>query len=399
MFRIITTVLIIGATGCTHHQLRYNTTHQARTVADVHTQQVLDNLAKFCQDPNAIPHFSYPQGGSTSVTDGANVNGPSFNFTPHSLASWSAGFSGSRSNNEAYTMVPLNDPRKLEMMRCAYQRVVLGQCNCVENGCPDCQLRFNKFYLGSERPGKTGEVTKDGKSIYHYTDASNESFRIVREANEFNQEVYRYEFTNDYVPSDDIAAAKEDNRLKPLYVDNSVAEHTARTGKVTVECLSSCWFQVGSRKDFKKLGTCCPVGSYCGTYVCVPNKHRDQLSKLTMVILDIALNDDAKLPTLTKEVVAYLDPAGQITSKREAAYRVTQQLSAGDSEEKVAPHDKSRVKSLDSEHLQQQKLQLFEQEQLRLENSIRTPIQELTPTPGSNLLLDDLRLRTLTPNN
>ena len=52
MCRLIAVVALLlpVVAGCTHQQLRFNTVSQARTVADVHTQQVLDNLAKFVHD-------------------------------------------------------------------------------------------------------------------------------------------------------------------------------------------------------------------------------------------------------------------------------------------------------------------------------------------------------------
>ncbi|RCS43915.1 hypothetical protein DTL42_18170 [Bremerella cremea] len=60
---------IVICMGCAHHQLGYQTVKQAHTVADVHTQQALDNLAKFVHNPNALPHFSYPSQGSSEVNE------------------------------------------------------------------------------------------------------------------------------------------------------------------------------------------------------------------------------------------------------------------------------------------------------------------------------------------
>ncbi|MEM8864785.1 MAG: hypothetical protein AAGF31_04490, partial [Planctomycetota bacterium] len=49
----------VATTGCTTARaLRHNTVSQANTVADIHQQQVLDNLAKFVHDPYAIPSFA-----------------------------------------------------------------------------------------------------------------------------------------------------------------------------------------------------------------------------------------------------------------------------------------------------------------------------------------------------
>jgi hypothetical protein len=163
---LVTSLFCVVFAGCTHQQLRFNTIKQAKTVADVHTQQVLDNVAKFADNPYALPHFSYPNGGIAGVTDSGNGS-IGFRFSPFRLVDWSTGVGGNRTNNESYTMTPINDPRKLELMRCAYQRAVYGCGSCCESSfCPDCQKRFNGFYLGSTAVSKTGEVSDDGHSIH-----------------------------------------------------------------------------------------------------------------------------------------------------------------------------------------------------------------------------------------
>ena len=157
-------VLVVCFGGCTHHQLRFNTVHQAQSVSDVHTHQILNNLARFVHDPHAIPHFSYPNQGVASVTDNANGNSE-FNFNPYSSG---FGFGGSRQNLESYTMTPINDPEKLTLMRCIYQRAISGNCTCTapSENCPSCEKLFNQFNLGSTNPDKLGVQTYDGKSIY-----------------------------------------------------------------------------------------------------------------------------------------------------------------------------------------------------------------------------------------
>ena len=63
----VTTALV--ATGCTHVQLRKNTVRQARTLADLHQQQVVDNLAMFVYDHNALPYFAVPDSASSTLQD------------------------------------------------------------------------------------------------------------------------------------------------------------------------------------------------------------------------------------------------------------------------------------------------------------------------------------------
>lgn len=529
---------MLTLSGCTHTQLRYSTVNQARTVADVHTQQVLDNLAKFAHDPHALPHFSYPRDGISQVTDEGGGDSQ-FNHNPFS---WRFGFAGSRRNNESYTLIPINDPEKLTLMRCAYQRAVSGcTCSTLSLRCPDCIKRFNKFYLGATNPGKTGETTYDGKPIYrvmegtvliHFPPGSDRYVKVtdddelvhyvVKDTNAAGHVVYRYvnseakdgqlyelipalsnvyklsqdylrtpnelavalggrpdvecsdqemqesdpaqpqpssespsaemeradldvadnsvgtqdsrqpELSNsrfnqlstpNFVPDDDrfrilqfstestpdtqiqpfngnlyLLEEGEDiatlNQLKPdererrrlsiksygsnLYlledgenasdlqlmsdidkekrrlkislpkplessdieqqqVENSVASLTSQTGRVTVACLDdTCWFKVGSRKDVPKRTSCSLVGHYCGTYVWVPDCGRDQLTRLTLAILDIASNESPA--GATTEVYAFVDASGkQATSFDEASYLAKATLPRGGSFSSILP--------------------------------------------------------------
>ena len=86
-----------------------------------------------------------------------------FHFCSARLASPAA---RQRSQQEAFTVTPVNDPRKLELMRCAYQLAV-SSCGrgAVSGTCPDCQTRFNVFYTGDPngdiRQGANGIVTSE----------------------------------------------------------------------------------------------------------------------------------------------------------------------------------------------------------------------------------------------
>ncbi|HTQ37408.1 MAG TPA: hypothetical protein VMJ32_00160 [Pirellulales bacterium] len=172
--------------GCTHVQLRKNSVREATTVGDLQLQEVMDNLAMFVYDYNSMPYFSYPNQGVASVTDQASGGiTPSFGrpitsgstsvalssaskiptfFTPpfflsFMLSSLGLSTTAQRQCVESFTMTPINDPRKLELMRCAYQTAV---SNCgygpASKSCPDCQARFNTFYTG-DPDGKISQMT------------------------------------------------------------------------------------------------------------------------------------------------------------------------------------------------------------------------------------------------
>jgi hypothetical protein len=148
--------LLLAAVGCTHTQLRNNTLGQVHTLADLHQQQVLDNLAMFIHNPEALPYFAYPDSGQNQLTDTAGVG---------STITWNAGGFDSanvnpttlRQASEVWTLHPINDPHKLTLMRCAYQKALessgLAQASAC---CPDCDARLRDFYKGHP-PGGEGE--------------------------------------------------------------------------------------------------------------------------------------------------------------------------------------------------------------------------------------------------
>lgn len=280
--RFLWALMLLGtacATGCTDMQLRTNTVRESQTVVEIEQQQVLDNLALFVSNFNAMPSFAYPNLGSAIVTDsgtaglaptwGRVVQGPTagqFLFTALGLS-----FTGSRQAQESFTLQPVNDPRKLELMRCAYQRAV-ASCGYAppealkgamaatfdpagggkeSQRCPDCDSVFNKFY--------TGDPNGNIRDTSH--------------------------------------------------------------GITTSDCLKSefCWFQTGPKKCVPKH--CSYVGHYCDVYVWVPPEGRDQLTKLTLAILDYAQNS---APVgLSKTVVYYVDEYGVPTQQKLAVGQVT----------------------------------------------------------------------------
>jgi hypothetical protein len=296
--------ILCAASGCTSVQLRKDAANQATAVHDLQQQQVMDNLAMFVRDPNSMPYFSFANQGGAQVTDQANGNasvgwgrvnlypssGGAANTSPITpfpflLSSIGLGAGAQRSQQEAFTVTPVNDPRKLELMRCAYQTAVAG-CGrgAVSATCPDCQTRFKVFYTGD--------------------------------------------------PNGDI--------------------RQSTNGIVTSECLKSncCWFHVGCKKCVPKHDHCIAVGEYCGCYVWVLPEGQDQLTKLTLAILDYALHDPPV--KLTKQVEYYIDEYGLPTTSQRSVGRVTANVAIDERVEgllKVDQADEARIEQfLDYRH-------------------------------------------------
>ena len=327
--------MVLFACGCAHQQLRFNTSHYARTAADINTQQVLDNLAKFAANPNSLPHFTFSKAGQCQVTDTLSGGGNA-SFSPKTLTGWSINpFSGVRANLESLTVETVTDPRKLELMRCAYQRVVCGHCLCqIAGECPNCEARFNEFYLGSAIPSRRPRTTATGNALFAIVSSNNSAapIEVYKDKDQFNDDVYFYAIDGQEVPKSVIKDAREKKLLKALYEQDSIASLTKRTGKITYECLGSCWFKVGHKRDIPRRSECALIGRFCDTYIWVPDCSRAELTKLTIVILDIAMNNAAVIPTVSspaREVVTLYDKNGEIASEKEdGVIKVTQQIPA-----------------------------------------------------------------------
>jgi hypothetical protein len=267
--------LLVNLCGCIHVQLRRNAVNQAQSISDFHRQQVLNNLAMFAYDFNALPYFSFPNQTSAYIIDQGGAGGTAGwnRLSQGPLASGllsgplGLSFSGQRQAQEGFVVLPVNDPRKLELMRCAYQKALSG-CGfgTMSTNCPDCKTRFNVFYTGE--------------------------------------------------PDGDIRQKSN--------------------GAVTSECINAdqhCWLCVGCKKCVPKHCPCMYVGHYCGTYVWVPPQGSDELTKLTLAILDFALHDQPQ--RLGKSVTYYVDELGLPTDRNKAVGTITAQIGVNERSESL----------------------------------------------------------------
>jgi hypothetical protein len=198
---------------------------------------------------------------------------------------------GNRQKQNNWTVTPITDPRKLELMRCAYQRSV-SQCTGIDEStcCPDCQRRFNQFYTGSSAsPPRSNETTPSSPPPANATTASGE------------------------LPPPTLSIGS------PQSTSASCDACPTESAKVTADCLNTghCWFHCGCKSSVPK---CCGyVGHYCDTYVWVcAGPDRDELAKLTLAILDYATHDGATLPS--KQVTAYITADGAPTTEANANF-------------------------------------------------------------------------------
>jgi hypothetical protein len=131
---------VSGSLGCTSVQLQRNSNRQLNSLADLHDQQVLDNLARFVVNPSSTPSFAVPAAGISQLTDTGGINGSdgllSSGFWSH------INFLASRSLNQSWDLRPVTEPKRLLLMKCAYQRAV----GVTPDDCLDCCKLESAWY-------------------------------------------------------------------------------------------------------------------------------------------------------------------------------------------------------------------------------------------------------------
>ena len=117
--RSIMALCLCICTGCTTAKLRTSTASQAGSLAELQYQQVLNNLAMFCSNPEIVPSLVNLRDGSAQIAD---VGSASY------LGDWHRAFGshptllGSRTVVEQWGMSPVTDDNEVQLLQLAYRR-------------------------------------------------------------------------------------------------------------------------------------------------------------------------------------------------------------------------------------------------------------------------------------
>lgn len=335
--RTLVTISLLIVSGCTHHQLRWNTVNQAQTLTDIYERQVLDNLAMFNENPHSVPHFAIPKSGGTDVTDKG-----SFTASPLNELRKKIGLSADRTMKESWTLDPVTDTDKLRRIRCAFQRAV----GCPDENCVKC-CAVRKEFLGKSDKRialfeEDGSVAVDPKTGRPY---ENTVRRVLKQEVDkdtlisTNRDVFVFEPLRDPTQelSPDFQAVLRqlvDEEGRPVFKNGKpvvayvAEERFGRRSEVRVEqfdCYGECeihqcprWYEVTRRRSFPNHWKQY-VGRHGKTTVWVPPSGRDELGRLVLEVMDYALKDPPVKPKkTTKEVTLYLDAFGKPSDRKNA---------------------------------------------------------------------------------
>jgi hypothetical protein len=125
-------VLCALGPGCTHYRLEVNTVKQAQTVVDLEYRQILDNLAMFCLNREALPSLVTLKTGASQVGDTGSAGflgtsgltyGSPANF--YSSFGSSPTITGTRTIVDQWGSSPVTDDNNLLLLQKAF-RCALG---------------------------------------------------------------------------------------------------------------------------------------------------------------------------------------------------------------------------------------------------------------------------------
>lgn len=121
---LVLVVLLIAITGCTHIALERRTVKQASTLTDLQYKQVLDNLAMFACNSEAMPWHVKLKGGLVQITDqgssgfGADIAAAVSGDVTRLLPAVSA----ERGVVGQWELDPTAEPEELDLLRLAYRK-------------------------------------------------------------------------------------------------------------------------------------------------------------------------------------------------------------------------------------------------------------------------------------
>jgi hypothetical protein len=118
MWRWMPLLLVLGTTvGCAGTQLRKTTVQQVGTITKLHHQIVLDNLAAFACNPDAIPSQAVLKSGATQLLNSGSLTGQ--------YVTGGGGLLGlTLTAVDQWITAPITDETTLRILRIAYRRAL-----------------------------------------------------------------------------------------------------------------------------------------------------------------------------------------------------------------------------------------------------------------------------------
>jgi hypothetical protein len=277
--RRLVILLTLTLSGCANAQLKLSTTRSASTLTDLQYQQVLDNLAMYCEDPSALPGHVNLLNGAVQVADAGSIGTIAQTDLSHAFT-WSPYFTGTRAVVTQWSTIPVTDDTSLRLLRLAYQIAV--------------------SYRGEH--DLDPDLANDLAHTLKNQTATNADISLDTNLVDTLVKTYLYDDTKDlnkllkaYVPArDSILAANDPDFLVPTDYSKYIFK-TALAREVTRQVddvrsqyreIPTGWFGCGRKRDVPR--DACFVGHYKNCYTWVCPAHRSELAEFTLIVLNLA---------------------------------------------------------------------------------------------------------------
>jgi hypothetical protein len=274
-YGLLILLALLASEGCTAAQLRITTLNQGSTLSDIQYQMVLRNLGTFAENPSAVPwHVSITLGTSQVTDAGTGHIGLLWSFPRHTidqLFTFNPTASASRTVVQQWSTNPIVHTDALKLLQMAYRRAF----GSVEM--PDAKLLDDLTHDLKKQVLSTEDLRTETVLFYQSQYAKlQKSYDALRRG------------TSSTVGEQSVIPSR--GGPDPLLdIRSPLAREVTREVNDIVEDLESIptgWFGVGGKHDVPK--NACYVAREGKIYVWVTPDHRADLSKFTMVILDIA---------------------------------------------------------------------------------------------------------------
>lgn len=266
MFGIALSCLL--SLGCTDHFLRKHTARTASTLTDIMFQQVMDNVAMFCCEPDTLPHFAIIGDGTTQLQDTAQATAtPKWN--PTGFVDATLGINGGHVLLENWKLQPVMSAGRLKRMRAAFQYVVNPRAYDVHT-----EVR----------------TSEDGTEVRTFVIADDE-------CRPFLSEMIKLQLLPSPVkplPTENPCSVECDLvKIGPggivFKVEEDALDYLPKLNNKLTCNFPTGWFCCGSRRE-APIG-CTRVGHYCKQRAWINDCSADALARFTTTVLEIASKD------------------------------------------------------------------------------------------------------------
>jgi hypothetical protein len=270
----------IALSGCANVQLKLSTLRSASTLTDLQYQQVLDNLAMYCEHPTALPWHVSLQNGAVQVADAGSVGTIAQSDLSHAFT-WSPYFTGTRSVVTQWSTIPVTDDTTLRLLRRAYQIAVSYRAERDLD--PD--LMYDLAHSLKSQIATNADISLDTNLLDLVANTL-----IPDRTHDLRKSLNRYVRARNFVLS-----ANDRDFLQPAGPKTTYIFKTALAREVTRQVedvagqyhdIPTGWFGWGRKRDVPK--DACFVGHYGHCYTWVTPENRSDLDEFTLTVLSLA---------------------------------------------------------------------------------------------------------------